>query len=274
MEESVRSDISDFDFSVDLRYELGFGIHFSSEALSGALPQCQNNPLVCPYGLYAEQISGTAFTVPRKLNQRSWFYHIQPSVTHEPFKPREQCGHLVSEFNQATSCATPTQLRWKPMEVPKRPTDFIDGLYTICGAGSSCLRHGFAIHMYNADKSMDNCAFRNADGDFLIVPHKGNGPSCSYIAEVFGSHFQLPDLGPIGYLDLLRASANGLAASRDFLVPTAWFAESPSRIYNCTEIWWLSCSQQIKIFHHSMWLLGMATMFLIRYWLWFRIRFF
>nr|GMC56643.1 homogentisate 1,2-dioxygenase [Ipomoea batatas] len=26
---------------------------------------------------------------------------------------------------------------------------------------------------YTANKSMDNCAFCNADGDFLIVPQKG-----------------------------------------------------------------------------------------------------
>ncbi|KAI3910088.1 hypothetical protein MKW98_031229 [Papaver atlanticum] len=231
-------------------YQSGFGNSFSSEAIQGALPQGQNNPLVCPFGLYAEQISGTAFTAPRKLNQRSWLYRIKPSVTHEPFKPRTPTHKkLVSEFNQSTSSATPTQLRWKPEEIPDSPTDFIDGLYTICGAGSSFLRHGFAIHMYSANKSMENCAFCNADGDFLIVPEKGrlsittecgklhvcpgeivvlpqgfrfsidlpDGPSRGYVAEVFGTHFQLPDLGPIG--------ANGLAATRDFLVPTAWFED-------------------------------------------------
>lgn len=234
-----------------IQYQFGFGNHLSSEALPDALPKGQNNPLVCPYGLYAEQISGTAFTVPRKLNQRSWLYRIKPSVTHEPFSPRAP-GHryIVSEFNQSTSSVTPTQLRWKPAEIPDSPTDFIDGLYTVCGAGSSFLRHGFAVHMYTANKSMDSCAFCNADGDFLIVPQKGrlwittecgrlqvspgeiivlpqgfrfsvdlpDGPSRGYVAEVFGVHFQLPDLGPIG--------ANGLAASRDFLAPTAWFEEN------------------------------------------------
>ncbi|XP_008784438.2 homogentisate 1,2-dioxygenase isoform X2 [Phoenix dactylifera] len=232
-------------------YQSGFGNHFSSEALPGALPTEQNNPLLCPYGLYAEQISGTAFTAPRKQNQRSWLYRIKPSVTHEPFHPRVPGHkHLVSEFNQLTSSATPTQLRWKPADVPDAPTDFIDGLYTICGAGSSFLRHGYAIHMYAANKSMEGCAFCNADGDFLIVPQKGrllittecgklqvspgemvvlpqgfrfainlpDGPSRGYVAEVFGTHFQLPELGPIG--------ANGLASPRDFLAPTAWFEES------------------------------------------------
>ena len=54
---------------------------------------------------------------------------------------------LVSEFNQSNSSTNPTQLRWKPVEIPESPTDFIDGLHTLCGAGSSYLRHGYAIHM-------------------------------------------------------------------------------------------------------------------------------
>ncbi|CAN6482714.1 unnamed protein product [Victoria cruziana] len=236
-----------------LEYQSGFGNHFSSEALPGALPKGQNSPLVCPYGLYAEQISGTSFTAPRKHNLRSWLYRIKPSVTHEPFQRRYPChDYLISEFSNSLTSATPTQLRWKPAGFPNSPTDFIDGIYTICGAGSSFLRHGYAIHMYAANKSMDNCAFCNADGDFLIVPQIGrlwittefgrlqvspgevavlqqgfrfsvdlpDGPSRGYVAEVFGTHFQLPDLGPIG--------ANGLSAARDFLVPVAYF-EKESR---------------------------------------------
>lgn len=78
-----------------------------------------------------------------------WLYRIKPSVTHEPFHPREDKGRLVGEFDRATTVATPTQLRWRPTEVPlDRPLDFIDGLYTVCGAGSAFLRHGYAIHMY------------------------------------------------------------------------------------------------------------------------------
>ncbi|KAG2681797.1 hypothetical protein I3760_11G160200 [Carya illinoinensis] len=237
-------------FPQDLSYQSGFGNHLASEAIPGALPEGQNSPLICPYGLYAEQISGTSFTSPRKLNLRSWLYRIKPSVTHEPFKPRVPGhGKLVSEFNQSNSSLTPTQLRWKPADLPHSPTDFIDGLYTVCGAGSSFLRHGFAIHMYAANKTMDSCAFCNADGDFLIVPQEGrlwittecgklhvspgeiavlpqgfrfavdlpDGQSRGYVAEVFGNHFQLPDLGLIG--------ANGLAAPRDFLVPIAWFED-------------------------------------------------
>lgn len=244
-------------FPAELDYLSGFGNNFSSEAVAGALPQGQNSPVLCPYGLYPEQISGTSFTVPRKLNQRCWFYRMKPSVTHEPFKPKmPPHKKLVSEFNNLNSAATPSQLLWKPAEVPDSPTDFVDGLYTVCGAGSSCLRHGFAIHIYAANKSMEDYAFCNADGDFLIVPQKGrlwittecgrlevspgevvvipqgfrfaiglpDGPSRGYVAEIFGTHFQLPELGVMG--------ANGLAAPRDFLVPTAWFEEGPRPGYS------------------------------------------
>eukprot|EP00252_Welwitschia_mirabilis_P024120 TRINITY_DN7032_c0_g1_i1.p1 TRINITY_DN7032_c0_g1~~TRINITY_DN7032_c0_g1_i1.p1 ORF type:complete len:464 (+),score=71.45 TRINITY_DN7032_c0_g1_i1:262-1653(+) len=234
----------------NLRYQSGFGNNFSSEAKKRALPVGQNNPLKCPYGLYAEQISGTSFTVPRKFNQRTWMYRVKPSVTHEPFHPRVPTHkYLISEFNSQSTTATPTQLRWQPLECSDTRTDFIDGLFTICGAGSSLLRHGYAVHMYLANSSMENCAFCNADGDFLIVPQQGrlwittelgklqvspgeiavlqqgfrfsvdlpDGPSRGYILEVFGSHFQLPDLGLIG--------ANGLASPQDFLTPTACFEE-------------------------------------------------
>lgn len=54
----------------DYKYYEGFGNHFSSEALPDALPKGQNTPQKCPYDLYAEQLSGTAFTVPRTHNQR------------------------------------------------------------------------------------------------------------------------------------------------------------------------------------------------------------
>lgn len=43
------------------------------------------------------------------------------------------------------------------------------------------------------------------------------GSSRGYILEVFGQHFNLPDLGPIG--------ANGLANPRDFLTPTACYED-------------------------------------------------
>ncbi|KAF7046852.1 hypothetical protein CFC21_055848 [Triticum aestivum] len=238
-------------------YLSGLGNSFASEAVPGALPaDGHNSPLLCPLGLYAEQLSGTPFTTPRHRNLRTWMYRIKPSVTHDPFHPRDPPNpRLLADFHDPRAAlATPTQLRWRPADLPPPDgppeLDFIDGLYTVCGAGSSFLRHGFAVHMYAANKSMDGCAFCNADGDFLIVPQQGkllittecgkmlvppgeivvipqgfrfavdlpDGPSRGYVSEIFGAHFQLPDLGPIG--------ANGLASARDFLSPTAWFEQA------------------------------------------------
>ncbi len=56
--------------TTDYSYHEGFGNHFSSEALPDSLPKGQNTPQKCPYNLYAEQLSGTAFTVARTHNQR------------------------------------------------------------------------------------------------------------------------------------------------------------------------------------------------------------
>src|SRR5919109_796044 len=63
-------------------YMSGFGNGFETEALPGALPVGQNSPQKCPYGLYAEQLSGSPFTAPRTTNERSWLYRIRPSVKH------------------------------------------------------------------------------------------------------------------------------------------------------------------------------------------------
>ena len=52
-------------------YLTGFGNHFSTEAVEGALPIGRNSPQHVPFGLYAEQLSGTAFTAPRAENRRS-----------------------------------------------------------------------------------------------------------------------------------------------------------------------------------------------------------
>ncbi|KAJ1928632.1 hypothetical protein FBU59_007116, partial [Linderina macrospora] len=229
------------------KYQSGFGNHFSSEALPGALPVGQNSPQVCPYGLYAEQLSGTAFTVGRTGNQRTWLYRIHPSAKHKPFEPFHPDQHqVVGSFDASTTETTPAQIRWLPFEIPDaEPLDFVTGLHTVCGAGDTALKSGLAVHIYMATQSMERRAFCNSDGDFLIVPQQGrldittefgpivvapnqvaviqrgirfsvglpDGPSRGYILEVYDNHFELPDLGPIG--------ANGLANSRDFQTPTA-----------------------------------------------------
>eukprot|EP01133_Synstelium_polycarpum_P009131 gene9131-10708_t len=227
------------------QYQSGFGNTFESEAVKGAVPFGQNTPQNCPHNLYAEQLSGNAFTVARSVQQRSWLYRIRPSVVHTPFVALERESLLVEVGNLNPN---PNQLRWKPFPIAEKPHDFVDGLVTICGAGHPSVRHGVAVHIYTANQSMTNRSFYNSDGDFLIVPQQGaldiqtefgmlevrpgeicviqrgmcfsvaiDGPSRGYICEVFGSHFRLPDLGPIG--------ANGLANPRDFLSPIACYED-------------------------------------------------
>ncbi|XP_027224702.2 homogentisate 1,2-dioxygenase [Penaeus vannamei] len=229
----------------ELKYLSGFGSEFATEALPGALPEGQNNPQVCPYGLYAEQLSGTAFTAPRETNKRAWFYRIRPSVVHKPFAPIKH-KYLDCSFDKRHP--NPNQLRWNPFDIPSEPTDFVEGLRTVCGAGNATVRHGCIIHIYACNKSMGDAAFQNSDGDFLIVPQQGvldvtteygrlrvgpneicvvqsgmrfnvavQGPTRGYILEVYDGHFILPNLGPIG--------ANGLANPRDFLTPVAWYED-------------------------------------------------
>lgn len=229
-----------------IQYQNGFGNHFSSEALADALPKAQNSPQKPPYGLYAEQLSGNAFTAPRATNVRSWLYRIRPSVLHGHFKEKSQPHLKSTPFHEILT--PPTQLRWFPLPFPEKPTDFIDGLYTLAGHGSTEMRQGAAVHLYAASQSMQNRYFYNADGDFLIVPQEGmlrlrtefgilevepseiaviqrgikftveiNGPARGYVCENYGSHFVLPELGLIG--------SNGLANSRDFQAPVACYEE-------------------------------------------------
>ncbi|QCG92448.1 homogentisate 1,2-dioxygenase [Azospirillum sp. TSA2s] len=227
-------------------YQSGFGNEFATEALPGALPVGRNSPQRPPYGLYAEQISGTAFTAPRAHNRRSWLYRIRPAVVHEPFRPLES-GRLTSRFDEVP--APPTQLRWNPPAMPDTPTDFVAGLTTMGGNGGPQAQTGCGIHLYTANRSMQGRFFYDADGELLIVPQQGrlrlytelgvlevepqeialiprglrfrvelpDGTARGYVCENFGAPFRLPDLGPIG--------SNGLANPRDFLTPDAWYED-------------------------------------------------
>lgn len=242
-----------------LSYKAGFGNHFESEAVPGALPRGQNSPQITPFSLYAEQMSGTAFNAPRATNQRTWMYRLDPSVKHGRHEPRAH-ARLQSDFSASSATAAATdQLRWLPLPIPALPrvVDFVDGLWTMCGAGSAELKDGVAIHLYafNTSMSSNRRTFANADGDLLIVPQlgallirtelgrlavepgqvaviprnitfavdiaveSGCADGCrGYVLESFcGAHFAPPERGLIG--------ANGLAELRDFEYPTAWFED-------------------------------------------------
>eukprot|EP00735_Rhodelphis_limneticus_P012928 TRINITY_DN635_c0_g1::TRINITY_DN635_c0_g1_i1::g.28905::m.28905 TRINITY_DN635_c0_g1::TRINITY_DN635_c0_g1_i1::g.28905 ORF type:complete len:461 (+),score=136.42,sp/Q9Y041/HGD_CAEEL/59.12/4e-180,HgmA/PF04209.8/5.7e-186 TRINITY_DN635_c0_g1_i1:62-1384(+) len=231
-----------------LKYQVGLQQEFASEALPDALPKGQNSPQKCPYGLYCEQLNGTAFTAPRLKNFRSWLYRIRPAVAHGPLTDMPGPHSQFVRANFGTETITPNQLRWKPWPIPEEPTDFLQGLRTVCGAGSPETKAGCIVHIFACNTSMTKKAFYNSDGDFLFVPQQGalrvrtefgclkvspgeimviqrgirfavevDGPTRGYICEVFNSHFVIPSLGPIG--------ANGLANPRDFQTPSAWYED-------------------------------------------------
>src|ERR687897_612429 len=109
-----------------LNYQSGFGNGFETEALPGALPIGRNSPQRPPYGLYAEQLSGSPFTAPQATNQRSWLYRIRPTV------------------------------------LPDRPLTFVTGLHTMTAAGDAEAQAGMAAHVALVTRSMDREYFFNA----------------------------------------------------------------------------------------------------------------
>src|SRR5664279_5757962 len=113
-----------------LAYQSGFGNECATEALPGALPIGQNSPQRAPYGLYAEQLSGTAFTAARGANRRSWTYRIRPAAVHLPFRQID-IGRIVSRFGDVVT--PPNQLRWDPLPTPAVSTAFVEGMVTMAG---------------------------------------------------------------------------------------------------------------------------------------------
>ena len=243
----------------DLKYIPGFGSHVSTEALPGALPIGQNSPQECAFGLYAEQLSGSAFTAPRHKNLRSWLYRIRPSVVHTAFAgPLDHSGGIPSDINK-DFIITPNQLRWNPVELPGEQIDFVQGLTSVAGAGDCSLKDGICIYNYACNHSMMNAdgkggsAMCNADGDFLIVPQQG---SLLVVTELGKLHVRsseilviprgikfsvIPELGEHSFargyiLEIFKGhfelpnlgpiGANGLANPRDFECPVAAFEDN------------------------------------------------
>src|SRR5687767_4216019 len=131
----------------------GFGNHFATEAVPGALPQGRNSPQRPAFGLYAEQLSGTAFTAPRSDNRRSWLYRMRPSAEHPPFTRYE--GAKLFAAAAAPGPLPPNRLRWDPLALPAEPTDFLDGLVTIAANRDPAELEGVAVHAYRANRDME-----------------------------------------------------------------------------------------------------------------------
>src|SRR5215469_11855752 len=171
-----------------LGYQSGFGNHFATEALPGALPVGRNSPQHPPYGLYAEQFSGTAFTAPRHANRRSWLYRIRPAAVHGTFR-RISDGRISSDFGELEP--SPNQLRWGPLPLPRAPTDFVEGLVTLGGNGSPDAHTGCGIHWYAANRSMERRVFYDADAELLIVPQQGGVPVATVPALMQGKPLEV-----------------------------------------------------------------------------------
>jgi homogentisate 1,2-dioxygenase len=234
-----------------LPYLSGFGSHFATEAVEGALPQGRNSPQKPAFGLYAEQLSGTAFTAPRADNRRSWLYRMRPSAEHPPYRRYE--GADLFAPGTVEEPLPPNRLRWDPLPMPEAPTDFVEGLTTMVANRDPAHLDGVAVHVYRANRDMEGRYFFDADGELLIIPEQGrlelatemgrialepgevaliprgvrfrallpDGAGRGYVAENHGPLFRLPELGPIG--------ANGLANPRDFLTPGAAYENKDER---------------------------------------------
>jgi homogentisate 1,2-dioxygenase len=199
-------------------------------------------------GLYAEQLSGTAFTAPRGENRRTWMYRIRPSVLHVHDLKEIDAGDIRTAPSRETDPPI-GQLRWDAINVPDEPLNWLTGLRTIATNGDVHTQTGMAAHIYLATESMGTTYFYNADAELMIVPQEGrlmistecgvlqvdpleicliprgmkfkvdllDGPSRGYVCENYGTYFELPERGPIG--------ANGMANERDFLAPSAAYED-------------------------------------------------
>jgi len=236
---------------MSLAYMPGFGNDFETESLPGALPQGQNSPQRCAYGLYAEQLSGSPFTAPRGTNERSWLYRIRPTVRHTTDFRVIDRPYWLSAPRHEPDILSLGQKRWDPLPYPDGAVNFLDSMRTITTAGDVVGQAGMATHVYALTADMEDDYFFNADGELMIVPQEGEltiftemgiievAPleiavlprgmmfkvmraegverARGYVCENYGAKFSLPERGPIG--------ANCLANPRDFKTPVAAYED-------------------------------------------------
>jgi len=237
-------------------YMPGFANDFETEALPGVLPQGQNSPQKCNYGLYAEQLSGSAFTQAKP--ERTWCYRIRPSVKHTGRFAPIDVPHWKSAPHVVPGVNSLGQMRWDPIPLPGAGAalTWITGMHTVTTAGDVSTQAGMAAHVYLVTDSMQDEYFYSADSELLVVPQEGRlrfctelgvidlepkeiallprglvyrvevleGPARGFVCENYGQKFDLPHRGPIG--------ANCMANPRDFKTPVAAFEdrEAESRL--------------------------------------------
>ena len=230
-------------------YMPGFGNDFETEALPGALPRGRNSPQKVNYGLYGEQLSGTAFTAPSHQNERTWCYRIRPSVKHQGRYERIDLPYWKTAPHHPRDVVSLGQYRWDPVPHDGGETTWLTGMRTMTTAGDVNVATGMSSHVYLVTRSMEDAYFYSADGEMLVVPQEGRlrfatelgildvapqevaiiprglvyrvevleGPCRGFVCENYGQKFELPSRGPIG--------ANCMANRRDFQVPVAAFED-------------------------------------------------
>ncbi len=220
-------------------YLSGFGAHHQSEAIPNALPLKQNAPQHPPFNLYAEQLSGSAFTRTRHKNLHTWVYRTHPSAMLHDYKK------IVFHFKSAIDVEqSPNPMRWSPFANHDTSSkDFLNGIFHVAGN-----QHN-DTYIYQCNASMHHDYFNNRDGELLFIPYQGtirlrtelgrleispgyiaviprgitfavdvlDGPAMGYLCENRGQPFTLPELGVVG--------ANGLANPRHFMYPKACIEE-------------------------------------------------
>ncbi len=274
--ESIQKSINN---NNQLQYLSGFNSYHQSEAEPGALPKEQNSPQKAPLGLYAEQLSGSAFTTPREQTKFSWCYRTLPSVTHTPFKKIQQTQWLSPPYN--LSLQTPNQYRWSPFVNAdhihnQAKTTFFTGIKTVAGFGSAQSLHGANANVFFANQSMseENIYFSNHDAEMLIVMQSGsalfitefgqlavacNAEKSEIIVIPRGIRFKVDLISdsisgyiaenfgnPFNLPELGPIGANSLANPRHFLYPHASF-EHPQALKSHLPVKWL-CKYQGSFF--------------------------
>ncbi|MEO0402896.1 MAG: homogentisate 1,2-dioxygenase, partial [Pseudomonadota bacterium] len=209
-------------------YMPGFGNDFETEALPGALPDGMNSPQKCNYGLYGEQLSGTAFTDVRP--ERTWCYRIRPSVKHSGRYTRIDLPHWKTAPHVVEDVTSLGQYRWDPVPHGAEDLTWLTGMRTMTTAGDVNTQVGMASHIYLVTASMQDAYFYSADSELLVVPQEGrlrfctelgiidiapqevailprglvyrveviDGPARGFVCENYGAKFELPGRGPIG----------------------------------------------------------------------------
>ncbi|KAK1671750.1 RmlC-like cupin domain-containing protein [Colletotrichum godetiae] len=147
-------------------------------------------------------------------------YRIWPSVAHRDVVPPPELNPWLqacfSPFNERVKYVA-AQQAWDPFPLPGEDGDAGSGGLDF---GDPISKEGIAIYVYTASRPMTNRAFCNNEADFMILPQQGRldiqtelgwltvRPGEDYIQEIFGSHYELPELEPL--------ESNRMALSQDF----------------------------------------------------------